>query len=59
MPGKLRRAVLELANAVYAERASRNEPAPRRVSKYVAWTRSQIASFEAIEAEFPLSNISR
>jgi len=59
MPGKLRRAVLELANAVYVEHASRNEPAPHKISKYLASTRAGRVLFEAIEAELPLNNISR
>ena len=59
LPGKLQRAALELANAVYAERASRNEPPPRRVLRYLASPRARRVLFEAIEAELPLNNISR
>ncbi len=59
MPGKLRRAVLDLANAVYAERASRNEPPPHRVSRCLASTRVRRALFDAIAVVFPLDNIFR
>ena len=59
IPGKLRRAVREPANAVYAERASRNEHPPHRVSRSLASTRVRRALFEIIAAVFPLDNIFR
>src|SRR5580700_11488015 len=56
--GTLRRVVRGPANAVYAEHASRNEHPQHRVSKYLASTRVRRALLEAIEAAFPLNNIS-